>query len=372
MAHGAEKAIEYEHRMSLREAIKQYPRAIVWSILFSSALKYGEFRDGSWTFPASWQSGLSNGARAGEFVGLLINGTAAERFGFRKTFIGSLVAMTAFVFVLLFAPNVETLLAGEILCGLPWGVFQTLAVSYASEVCPMSLKAFVASGVNRASVSRPDQWPYRIPFVIQWVWPIPLLIGSLFAPVSMVAHGARNALEKLASSHKDEMKKEISHGTSYLDCLKGVDRRRTEIVCGLWLVQAIYTNSAAMWAVGAMLIVFTFVYDFSVGPVTYALVSEIPSTRLKSKSIVIARALYNISNIVVNALTPYQLNPTAWNWGIKVAVFWSVFRLPEPKGRSYEELDLLFQNRVSARKFKETKIDPFRRDIEIFENDVKV
>jgi len=44
-------------------------------------------------------------------------------------------------------------------------------------------------------------------------------------------------------------------------------------------------------------------------------------------------------------------------------VVWVYFRLPEPRGRTYGELDMLFEQRVSARKFAETKVDPFGHDI---------
>ena len=33
--------------------------------------------------------------------------------------------------------------------------------------------------------------------------------------------------------------------------------------------------------------------------------------------------------------------------------------MPEPKGRSYAEMDMLFEARVSARKFKETDVEDF-------------
>lgn len=64
----------------------------------------------------------SNGARAGEVIGLLINGFVSERFGYRKTMIGALIAMTGFIFILFFAPNVQTLVIGEVFCGIPWGM----------------------------------------------------------------------------------------------------------------------------------------------------------------------------------------------------------------------------------------------------------
>lgn len=123
------------------------------------------------------------------------------------------------------------------------------------------------------------------------------------------------------------------------------------------------------WAVGSMILIFTFVYDFTIGPVCYSLVAEIPSTRLKAKTIVLARNFYNIAGIINNVITPRMLNPTAWNWGPKAGFFWAVvcflmgvwtyFRLPEPKGRTYGELDILFERGVSARKFSGTEVDQF-------------
>ena len=62
-----------------------------------------------------------------------------------------------------------------------------------------------------------------------------------------------------------------------------------------------------------------------------------------------------------------MLNPTAWNWRAKSGFFWAgtgflclvwtYFRVPEPKDRTYAELDLLFEQKVSARKFKSTPVD---------------
>jgi SP family general alpha glucoside:H+ symporter-like MFS transporter len=62
-----------------------------------------------------------------------------------------------------------------------------------------------------------------------------------------------------------------------------------------------------------------------------------------------------------------MLNPGAWNWGAKSGFFyaatclgcfvWAFFRLPEPKGRTYGELDILFERRISARKFSSTVVE---------------
>ena len=72
---------------------------------------------------------------------------------------------------------------------------------------------------------------------------------------------------------------------------------------------------------------------------------------------------------MANALEPYFVNPTQWNlkgytgfvWGgtTFVMLVWGFFRLPETKGRSYDELDVLFAKKVPARKFKSTVVDTF-------------
>lgn len=154
--------------------------------------------------------------------------------------------------------------------------------------------------------------------------------------------------------------------------------RRTLYVNGLALLTllllligfvSLSKSANASWGVGSLLLVYTFIYDITIGPVCYSLVSELPSTRLKTKSIVIARNVYNVMGIINGVIMPYMLNPTAWNWKGKAGFFWagacflcllwSYFRLPEPKGRTYGEMDILFERRVSARKFRGTDVNPW-------------
>ena len=77
--------------------------------------------NGTYQLTAAWQSGLSNAPLVGEILGLFINGIIAERFGYRKTIIASLMLVVAFIFIVFFAQNIVTLLVGEILLGIPWG-----------------------------------------------------------------------------------------------------------------------------------------------------------------------------------------------------------------------------------------------------------
>lgn len=95
------------------------------------------------------------------------------------------------------------------------------------------------------------------------------------------------------------------------------------------------------WGIGALLIISAFISNVTIGPVSYSLVSEISSSVLRSKSVVIARFSYACLNIAANVLAPYQLNPTAWNWGARAGFFWggtcllgllfTYLMIPEPK-----------------------------------------
>jgi SP family general alpha glucoside:H+ symporter-like MFS transporter len=300
----------------------------------------------------------------------------------------------------------------------------------------------------------------------QWMWFPPLMIGIFLAPESpwwLVRQGrykdAEKSLLRLTSKndptfnasetidmmrHTNELEKDMMEGTSYLDCFKGVNLRRTEIVCMLFVSQNFAGNTfsnystyffaqagldgempynfalgqyglntvgafvvwtfmawgvgrrtlflcgltglfctllvlgflglvpdknASALATGSLMIVWAAFYQFSVGTVAFSLVSEMSTRRLQVKTVALSRVAYNVAAIIVNVLTPYMLNPTAWNWGNFAGFFWAgtcfcvliyhYFRLPEPSGRTFAEMDILFERRTPARKFKTAQVNAF-------------
>lgn len=58
------------------------------------------------------------------------------------------------------------------------------------------------------------------------------------------------------------------------------------------------------------------------------IVGEVSSTRLRSKTVGLARNLYNIVGIVAGILNTYMMNPTAWNWKGYAGFFWVGPHLP--------------------------------------------
>lgn len=166
----AYRGTQYEYNMTIWQAIRMYPKASAFSMIFSLSLimegydtsllgsffgyptfqqKFGEQQpDGTYQLSASWQSGLQNGVQVGEILGLWAAGSIAQHFGYKKTMLGALVMMIAVIFIMFFAQNLGMLFAGEILCGFPWGCFQTLTTTYAAEISPMQLRPFLTTYVN--------------------------------------------------------------------------------------------------------------------------------------------------------------------------------------------------------------------------------
>ncbi|KAK3697499.1 hypothetical protein LTR37_017445 [Vermiconidia calcicola] len=506
----AKAATEKEHNMTLWQGIKLYPKAIGWSVIISTCIamegydvclvnnfyafppfneKYGVLTDdGTYQVPAPWQAGLSNGAQVGEIIGLFINGWVSERFGYRYTVMACLLLIACFTTIFFTAQNVGHLLAAEILCGIPWGVFQTLTITYASEVCPVALRGYLTTYVNacwglgqligigviKSMFSRDDQWAYRIPYALQWMWIPGLFVGIALAPESpwwLVRRGrvdeAKKALLRLTSTnretdfdadetvammvHTTALEEKITTGAGYLDCFKGTDLRRTEIVCMCWAIQNLSGNAFSNYstyfltqagvpdseaysfalgqyainivgtigawiimsrgvgrrtlylyglcalftmlfvmgclgfvgesnrdqaglATGSLMIVWAMCYQLTVGTVCYSLVAELSTRRLQIKTVVLGRNLYNVVGIITNVLTPYMINPSAWGWSNFTAFFWAglcfcciiytYFRIPEPRGRTFAELDMLFEQKISARNFAKTEVDPFAETVD--------
>ena len=127
---------------------------------------------------------MQNGVQVGSIIGLICGGYASDLIGYRWTMLVSLVFMTAFIFLPVFATSINMLLAGQILMGLPLGAYQSMASAYASEVAPAALRhavvAYVnlcwvmgqvlASGVLRGVLDWTNEWAYRLPFALQWIW----------------------------------------------------------------------------------------------------------------------------------------------------------------------------------------------------------
>ncbi|KAF5010624.1 hypothetical protein FDECE_3226 [Fusarium decemcellulare] len=290
-----------------KQLFRQYWPAVVYSMLLSLALvmegmdvglinnffahpaylkRFGwPDANGEQHISTQWQGAIGAGNNVGSVFGLLLNGYMQSRYGARKVYMITMVFMAASIFILFFARNVEMLLAGNIICGIPWGVFQTLTTAYAAEICPAALRgyltawvsmcwgagSFLATGVLRGSIDLKGDAGWRVPYGIQWVWIPPLLIVGFFAPESpwyLIRRGriddAEKSLRRLAQKdhyteqtmaqtlalmqHTNEMEKIEAANASYKDAFHGTNLRRTGIVCMAWVIQMLNGQSITQYA----------------------------------------------------------------------------------------------------------------------------
>ncbi|KAF2714047.1 maltose permease [Pleomassaria siparia CBS 279.74] len=125
-------------------------------------------------------------------------------------------------------------------------------------------------------------------------------------------------------------------------------------------------TKGALWTQSALLLVWNFTFDWSVGPVAYAIFCEVSATRVRSKTIAVATAIQALVGIVMTVAIPYLINPDEAALRGKLGFFfgglsvpclvWCYFRVPEMKGRTYEELDIMFERGVRTREFKKYQI----------------
>lgn len=212
------------------------------------------------------------GNPVGQVVGALVAAYPMDLFGRKWTFFGCVGLTGSLIFIQFFARSLVTLLVGELLGGLVLGCFVVIAPTYASEVCPMAIRGhltsfvnlcfvigqLLANGVTAGTSKLTNHWAYSLPFALQWVWCAIIFPGMFFVPESpwwLVRKGrldqAEAALKSLASNkvdtkatlaavvETDRLERELETGSTYWDCFKGTNLRRTEIAVGVYSTQVL-------------------------------------------------------------------------------------------------------------------------------------
>lgn len=124
----------------------------------------------------------------------------------------------------------------------------------------------IASGVLRGCLPIVGEMGYKIPFAIQWLWPLPLMVIAYFAPESPWyfvrtdrLDQAKHSIKRLGGDKSDEqidaqlammvrttsLEAEVTKGATYLDCFRGNDLRRTEICMVAFMGQILSGSSFA-------------------------------------------------------------------------------------------------------------------------------
>ncbi|EFQ35298.1 hypothetical protein CGRA01v4_05814 [Colletotrichum graminicola] len=283
-----------EHKQGLWEAAKLHPKACFWAFIVCFTIvmesfdmflngnfvaqrafqkRYGVVVGNEYVIETKWQSALFQAGQCGAFVGVFMAGPVVNRFGYRLTIIFALVLMNATIFVSFFATSLEVLTVGQALEGVPWGFFIAIGPAYASEIVPLALRGactatlqmswsiggIILAGVALGYNKREDEWAWRGPLALQWIFPTPLLVILLFAPESpywLIRNGrkeeALRSVRRLDASNATaqqnqqkyamiqrtvEIEAQLGGNPSLPDLFKGVDLRRTTIICLMYASQ---------------------------------------------------------------------------------------------------------------------------------------
>ncbi|KAH9231393.1 hypothetical protein K456DRAFT_1841476 [Colletotrichum gloeosporioides 23] len=486
-----------EHQQGLWEAVKTHPKACFWAFIMCFTIvmesfdmflngnfvaqaafqkRYGVQVADGYAIETKWQSALFQAGQCGAFVGVFLAGPVVNRFGYRWTTIFALILMNATIFISFFAQSLEVLTVGQALEGIPWGFFIAIGPAYASEIVPLALRgactatlqmswsigSIVVAGATLGYNKRDDEWAWRAPLALQWIFPTPLMVILFFAPESpwwLIRRGRKDealrSIKRLGPSNATiqqnqqkyamiertvEIESQLGGSPTLLDLFKGVDLRRTTITCLMYASQnfagnlianqatfffeqagmshgrafdlnlinsclqfianvlswpltawfgrrtiylwgtatnvtllivlgicaSIEQTSATNYAQAVLGILISFVFAGTLGPISYTIIAETSAVRLRALSTAVGRAAYYVAEIPMIYLASQLLNPTGWNvagkcgyvWGGTAIVCWvlAYFGLPELKHRSYRETDILFNRKISARKFKSTVI----------------
>lgn len=129
-----------EHSITVREALKSYYPAVLWSWTVSMAIvmegyatilvgnlfayptyakRFGKYDSStqSYQIESKWQSAMYSAPQGFAFLGAFLNGWIISKHGYRPAFMTALVLMTGFTAINVFGMSVELQAVGQILSG---------------------------------------------------------------------------------------------------------------------------------------------------------------------------------------------------------------------------------------------------------------
>lgn len=135
-------------------------------------------------------------------------------------------------------------------------------------------------------------------------------------------------------------------------------------------------------AASGFLTMYNFFYNSGIGPIAYVVNSEVPTSRLRAKSIGLGLASNNALLCMWAFVLPYMFNPDQANMGsyinfifagcCAISLFFFYFYLPETAGRSYEEVDEMFKDFVPARQWKNHVTEERTDANDVFKEQMKI
>ncbi|GAQ42875.1 hypothetical protein AtubIFM55763_009303 [Aspergillus tubingensis] len=139
------------------------------------------------------------------------------------------------------------------------------------------------------------------------------------------------------------------------------------VQCLIGVLDVVPRDNATVWGQCGLMLACTFVYDLSLGPFCYVLLAEVSSARLRGLTIALATVSCFVWSVVFAVVIPYAMNEDEGNWRGKMGFLFAglgalcagycFWWMPETQGKTFEELDVLFEKGVPSRKFKNCVVE---------------
>jgi SP family sugar:H+ symporter-like MFS transporter len=133
-------------------------------------------------------------------------------------------------------------------------------------------------------------------------------------------------------------------------------------------------NKSQKDAVIACLLLFNKSFGISWAPLAYVIMGEVPTNHLREKTTLLATSISVITTFVSSFTVPYLVNAPYAHLGAKVGyvygsisactLLFAIFYVPELKNRSLEELDEMFDAKLSVFQFRKYQTQGIGKEIQ--------
>ncbi|KAF4492975.1 Major facilitator-type transporter ecdC [Colletotrichum fructicola Nara gc5] len=362
-----------------------YDMNLIGSIIANKEFvkQFGVFNEEhqAWTLPADRQLAWTICQFCSAMLGAVIVGTASDRFGRRICVFINIALLIIGTVVELVAPNWGVWSVAKVIFGFAMGFMQGNTQTYVAEIAHVRIRGFMLALFSIPVLAH--NWGVSILFGIGL---ISLSLFTFLTPESPYYLAGKGwplcgnyltyflALAGLEDAFLVTVIANVLSIFAVLLSFSPVEKigRRPQLLLGLsgmipcllaitilgWVGRGTLANGRAL---AAFSIIWTILYYISLGAIRWTLVGEISSVRLRAKTTSIATITNAVCNLAWAVAIPYLINEEEADLGPKAGVVFlgpacaltvmAFFVVPETKGKTFAQLDRLFELRTPARKF---------------------